>query len=633
MAKRAGADEDRSRGEVPPPLTTRRAASLALVLLTVAVAAAWAPHSTATAAVATPAHGLPFLHVGSPSGPAGLPQVVDSANRVVLLRGVNINGLEDYWGDSATPLAVPYPTGPAAYTGGACPGRNPTVESMALCDLDFPQLQALGYDSIRLAVSWSLLEPQPGRVDGRYIERIAQVVSWARAAGIYVVIDLHQDAWSKYVYTPAGQPCPPPFKTVGGFHESDGAPAWASTAVTPTCALNGTRELDTAVQEDFQRFWSDSAGPDGIGLQEHYAAVMVALARRFHDDPAVAGYEVMNEPSPGFVPPDVMDPTELFPFYGKVVNTVTTAVPGFRQLFFVEPDITRDITDRSFTLVPWSLFSAYPNVVYAPHVYTRVFTPDQALNSPALDAVFPLDGGYRSAVQDAAALGLPLWVGEFGNDVPEDGVVLRAHYANADADTIGNSLWVWKADQSANFSVYHGPFGAGVPFPSRVKFTSRAYPIFTVGRITSVAYAPDSGAFRMTAGLASPVAPPTCGDRARATVVFVPAAAGDRVAAVNAAIETVAVPGGLLLFAYPGAGDYALSVGGPGAGGARTCPGAPPALVGTGQASTPATATGFRVPVPQSVAAAALALVALSGLSRRRRERAGGTRRRSRYSD
>ncbi|GAC1329471.1 MAG: hypothetical protein NVSMB17_05900 [Candidatus Dormibacteria bacterium] len=527
-----------------------------LLWLLATAAVTWAPVANA-ASPAAPPYSLPYLHVGKTSGPAGLPQVLDANNRVVLLRGVNVNGLEDYWADSATPLVTPYPTSPGPYANGACPARNPAVESMAVCAVDLVQLQALGYDSIRLAVSWSLLEPRPGFIDSAYIDRIEQVVGWARAAGIYVVIDMHQDAWSKYVFTEAGQPCPPPFKTVGGFHESDGAPQWATTTVTPTCALNGTRELDTAVQENFQKFWSDFPGPDGIGLQEHYASVMLALGQRFHADPTVAGYEVINEPSPGLMPAVVMDATELFPFYGKVVATVTGAIPGFRQLFFVEPDITRDITDRSFLLAPWSAFSSYPNVVYSPHIYTRIFTPDQALNQPDLAAAFPLDGGYASAVQDAANLGLPLWVGEFGNDVPDDGTILRAHYANSDADAIGNSLWVWKADTGANFSVYHGPFGEGVPFPSRVKFSSRAYPLFTAGTLEGVDFNPDTGAFKVRA-----TAPPGagCGDRATATVVFVPAAATGAVVATNAALEVLAVPGGRLAFVYPAGGAYTVSL-------------------------------------------------------------------------
>ena len=48
----------------------------------------------AVPAQARPARGLQFLHV-QPA--AGLAQVVDESGRTVILRGVNVNGLVDYW--------------------------------------------------------------------------------------------------------------------------------------------------------------------------------------------------------------------------------------------------------------------------------------------------------------------------------------------------------------------------------------------------------------------------------------------------------------------------------------------------------------------------------------------------------
>jgi endoglycosylceramidase len=515
---------------------------LVLALLAASAAAARAPSS------ATRLNGLSFLHVTRPSGPSQLARVADASGREVLLRGVNVNGLEDYYADSATPLAGSYPIDPFRYRGGRCPARNPAVESMAVCSFDAVQVRALGYDSIRLAISWSLLEPRPGVIDQTYLDRIAQVVHWFALQGVWSILDMHQDAWSKYLYTPAGQTCTAPSQPVQGAHESDGAPQWASPILAPVC-MNGARELDPAVIADFQRFYDDVAGPDGVGLQEHFARVVRALAQRFARDPAVAGYELFNEPHFGTGAPPAMDEQELFPFYAKVVRTVLAGVPGFRQLFFVEPDILRDVTDRTGLTRPWSSYSSYPNVVYTPHVYTRVFTPKS----------FPLDGGYLSAVSDAHALGLPLWVGEFGNGVSDDGVILRAHYDNQDMLEIGSSLWVWKADLKNGFSVLHGPFGKGVAFPSRVMFSSRAYPIATAGRLESLRYDPDTGAFAMTATLNMGRVP-----RPRdTTVIFLPARSSGRVRAHNATVRVHPLDGGTReALIRPGRGRYEVSVAG-----------------------------------------------------------------------
>lgn len=429
------------------------------------------------AALATPSHAAShvaspggFLHIGPASGPAGLRQVTDDSGRTVVLRGVNVNGLVDYKTPS---LAPPYPTGPSAYAHGHCPADSRVTTAVPLCERDLDQIAAIGFDVIRLPVSWSLLEPTPGRLDRTPVDRIAQVVGWARARGLRVVIDLHQDAWSKYVF--GNGPCPPGSDPATG---EDGAPAWASTHSTPACALNGTKELDPAVQEAAQRFWLDLPAPDGVGLQEHYTRVVAELATRFRDEPAVAGYELMNEPQPGYLP-GAMDGTELMRFQGRVVDAVVAAVPRFRQLFFVEPGGTRNVTAARTFVQPWSTYSSYPNVVYAPHVYTRVFTADTSGELQSFES------DYAAAVGDAKALGLPLWVGEFGNDPTQDAAVLAQHYAHQDALAIGGALWVWKE---------HGSWGA-MANPERVRRISTAYPTATAGGLDSFTSDPLTGSF------------------------------------------------------------------------------------------------------------------------------------------
>ncbi len=496
-----------------------------------------------------------FLHVGSPAGPGGLPRILDAQGRGVLLRGVNLNGLEDYYSNSSTPTALAYPVERAAYAAGRCPARNHTVESMAVCDFDARQMRGFGYDAVRLAVSWSQLEPVPGRISRTYVDRIAQVVDWLRSQGIYSVIDMHQDAWSKYLYTAPGQSCPAPLSPVTGAHESDGAPEWASTHITAVCQA-GAREVDAAVQEDFQRFWSNTPGPDGVGLQDHFARVVRALAQRFGHDPAVAGYDILNEPSPGFLPPPAMDASEIFPFYAKVIQTVRDGVPGFRQLFFIEPDVTRDVTDERYALSPWSIYSPYRGVVYAPHIYTHVFTPDAEANAPGLGPLYPVSGGYVSAAADARALGLPLWDGEFGTDVASDDTTLREHYVSQDQLAVGGALWVWKADgiaRSGGFSAMEGPFGRGAPFPSRVKFTDRAYPIYSAGTLDSFSYDPDHASFDLRATSARVAA----GDHRHATLIYVPAGAKGQIRSTGARLEVARVSDGAReAYVYPRGGSY-----------------------------------------------------------------------------
>lgn len=496
---------------------------------------------------------LKFLH--SAQSAHGLAQIKDASGRTVLLRGVNIDGLVDYYKPS---LRSPYPIKPAAYRHGRCPRDDRHVEGVPICSFDFRQMRRLGYDNVRLNVSWSLLEPTPGHIDRHYIARIAQVVRWAKRQRIWVTIDFHQDAWSKYVYTKAGSNCPPGTDRTRGY---DGAPRWASSSRLPACTVGGTRELDLAVQHNAQRFWSDADAPDGVGLQEHYAHVVAVLASRFAHDPAVAGYDLMNEPEPGFLP-EAENTAELLGFYAKVARTIRSAVPRFRQLLFLEPGVERNTTAARAFATSWRSVSSYRNAVYAPHIYTRVFTAGAVLGTPDV-ASFQSD--YNAAVADAKALGLPLWIGEFGGPPATDKVILAKHYAQQEARRIGGTMWLWKEnanDSIANtfWGVYGPPFNGadrrGRPQPERIRRTSRVYPIVTAGALLHTASDP----FRGTARIVATSHHVAGGDCRHATLVDVPSVFTGRITVSGARVQQIKRSGAREVWLFPTGGKYSLRV-------------------------------------------------------------------------
>ena len=60
-------------------------------------------------------------------------------------------------------------------------------------------MRALGFNVVRLVLNWSQLEPTAGTYSATYLNRVAQVVGWAREQGIYVILDMHQDQYSRYI--------------------------------------------------------------------------------------------------------------------------------------------------------------------------------------------------------------------------------------------------------------------------------------------------------------------------------------------------------------------------------------------------------------------------------------------------
>ena len=120
---------------------------------------------------------------GGPAAPATSPvwsdgtHLRDADGRIALLRGVNarVAGVFD----------VTF-----------ADGRAPLEDIPALTAGDCRRMRALGLDFLRLPINWSALEPAMGSFDDAYLDRVDAAVQCAGAAGMYVMIDLHQDAYS-----------------------------------------------------------------------------------------------------------------------------------------------------------------------------------------------------------------------------------------------------------------------------------------------------------------------------------------------------------------------------------------------------------------------------------------------------
>jgi endoglycosylceramidase len=255
----------------------------------------------------------------------------------VLLRGVNVNALVQYW----------------AY------GPLPTVEPFDAADAEV--MAGIGWNVVRLLVSWSRIEPAPGRYDRGYLREVARLVRVLARHGLYTIIDFHQDAWSATLAARPGEVCPTGSEPAFGW---DGAPEWATLDGGAAHCFTLARELSPAVQTAFAAFWADAPGPGGIGIRTRYARMVGHVARRFARLRSVAGYDVMNEPS-AFTADQI---GVLGDFYAEVLSAVRAAERrrhGFPHLVFFEPSILWSSTGAGTP----DDFPHDANVAFAPHVY------------------------------------------------------------------------------------------------------------------------------------------------------------------------------------------------------------------------------------------------------------------------
>jgi endoglycosylceramidase len=157
-------------------------------------------------------------------------------------------------------------------------------DAVGFGDDDAAFLAQEGFDTVRLGVIYEAVEPRPGVYDDAYLARIQQTVDVLGRHGIAVLLDFHQDLFSERF-------------------QGEGFPEWAiqddGLPAQPQAGFPANYLVMPALQRSFDHFWQNDPGPGGVGLQDRYAAAWRHVAERFHANPAVLGYDLLNEPWPG----------------------------------------------------------------------------------------------------------------------------------------------------------------------------------------------------------------------------------------------------------------------------------------------------------------------------------------------
>ena len=468
----------------------------ALALLVSGLVVSVAPSAGASAPSGRPERAaLSRLHATTGADPG----IFDESGARVVLSSVNVNGLGEYYqANSAFATTVP------------------------VRRADFAEIARRGFNSVRLIVSWSRLEPTRGAYDEAYVARIKKAVRQAASYGLYVVLDMHQDAWGPAVDTRPGEICPEGTEPANGW---DGAPAWATITDGQSTCHNGTRELAPAVMRAWDHFYADTRG-----IQTHLVRTWARLAGDVARNPAVAGYDLLNEP--GFGTGAVDETKALGTFYGRAIKAIRRAerrAGGFHHIAFFEPDVVWSAIGS--TDVP-ARFTKDRNIVFAPHIYAEGISPNS------------IKSGFASAALRAATYGVTVWVGEWGffSSNPADDADKLDRYTDAlDKYGYGGAWWSWKqacgdphvihhpGDQPDSLSPslirYSCPSGtrASAPAPAYAEALFRPLPRAVPGRIKLLKSDGRSGTFELV-GVRDPQA-----DRCSLRV-FVPKAwAGKRV--------------------------------------------------------------------------------------------------------
>jgi endoglycosylceramidase len=311
---------------------------------------------------------------------------VDEAGAIVVFRGLNI----------ATDSKVP-------------PFRP--LEDPTLLD----PLRTWGINLVRLLFSWEAFEPEPDRYDQTYLDYLARVIDACEAQGARVIVDVHQDAFSR--------------SSIGGC--GDGFPRWAlppDVAIQtpdngPNCSSWGTQMIfDLNMHRSWAAFYANEQG-----VRDRYLAMLDAIATRFGSHANVLGFDLLNEPWGD-------EGLEVGPLYEDAARTVRARAPS--AVLFVSPHaLTSSGLD---TELPRPRFE---NFVYSPHYYDGAVLLLGTWMGADLTPVF--DRMQRVAADWNA----PLFLGEFGAPANTQGGLdyIDAVYAQLDQRFASGGQWGFAA--------------------------------------------------------------------------------------------------------------------------------------------------------------------------------------------
>jgi endoglycosylceramidase len=300
----------------------------------------------------------------------------DAAGRVVLLRGVNLSG------DAKVP---------------------PFSALHSAAELD--PLPRWGLNTLRLLFTWEAYEPQPCGYDDTYLRSIEREVDWAETRGLYVIIDFHQDGYSRFSLDGCGE----------------GFPEWAVLSSMATHAPdNGPRcdgwgvklTFDSANLDVWRGFHRDTEG-----ARTRYLQMVSRVAARMSSHRAVIGYEVINEPWG--------QAHELHDLFQDVGAAIREQDP--ERLLFIPAHALGLNAPRV----------SHDNIVHAPHYYDSGAYLSKAWAGGSVRA--PLDELRRVS----QGWGSPMLLGEFGANegTRDEGPYLDAIYDWLDERFVSGTQW------------------------------------------------------------------------------------------------------------------------------------------------------------------------------------------------
>ena len=244
-------------------------------------------------------------------------EILDANGKPLILRSINVGGgaklpsVPDLRSDDDSFLA----TTDVSFVG------RPLPLDEALTH--FARIRSWGFNCIRLVMTWeAIAHGGPYAIDTDYLIYLDNLVKLAGEAGLRVVLDMHQDVWSRWS---GGDGAPRWTFAVAGLDVTrftdHGAAVLHSQADTYPHLVWATNHTKLAAATMFTLFWAGEVyAPEATTitqdgqivtiqrfLQDAYTRAWVAVAQALGHHDNVVGYDLMNEPGLGYIGLETLD--------------------------------------------------------------------------------------------------------------------------------------------------------------------------------------------------------------------------------------------------------------------------------------------------------------------------------------
>lgn len=251
---------------------------------------------------------------------------------------------------------------------------------------DLALLRTHGITLARYLVFWEALEPEDGAIDPAALDQISADLDELHAAGLEVIVDLHQDVYG------------------AGFGFT-GLPSWTCAQEQYDAFVGNDlawylNYADPAVVACFDAFWADGE------LHRRYGQAVAEVLRAVEGHPALVGLDVINEPYWGSHTLEDHDREVLPRFYGAVLDEVRPVAPEL--MVWLAPSVGANLTGLPH-LELGELVDRGP-IGVTPHFY-----PLYAESGTGWDGTWEDEGQVLDALAShAERQQVPLFLGEFG---------------------------------------------------------------------------------------------------------------------------------------------------------------------------------------------------------------------------